>query len=157
MLTASNLLVVAATLGPATAATNFAPEPCAYSVAFPAPAQITEEQGGSVSADLVRDGIRYSAACIGSVGDPTTLFSSATARIAEMAAALGVEHPRISAFAQLGPDCGAVDGSLNAQKGAYKIEARICIGTNATFIAEAIYSSSGNLAVSEFLESVKAR
>ncbi len=141
--------------------TVFAPPSCAYSVTFPAStsvAEATTDQGLVLSADMVRNGVRFASACIGSAGGSTDQArSDAKTRIAEMAKSLGVQGA-ILALDRLGSDCGEVAGALGSANGAYRIDAKICVGAASTFIAEAIYPAAGqDPAIQRFLSSVKTR
>jgi hypothetical protein len=123
----------------------FAPSQCGYAVSFPAsPAvsQSTAVDGGmNVAADLVRGGVRFSAACLAAApGEPSTPLppADAAARMTQMTRALGVQDADVRALPKLGPGCGSVSGTLGDKTQPYRIEARICIVRNATFLAETI-------------------
>lgn len=123
----------------------FAPSQCAYSVAFPWPpalSQSTAADGGTdAAADLVRGGVRFSAACLAvAPGQPVAPLAPADAatRLAQMARALGLQDAAIRPMPKLGTGCAAVEGKLGDNTQPYKIEARICIAASATFIAETI-------------------
>ncbi|HTV30866.1 MAG TPA: hypothetical protein VMF32_24220, partial [Xanthobacteraceae bacterium] len=123
----------------------FAPSQCAYSVSFPAQPSIsqstTSDGGKNVAADLVRNGVRLSAACLAApAGWPTTALApgDVAAHMAQMARALGVQNAQIHSLPKLSAGCGEIEGTLGEKAQPYRIEARICIAANATFIAETI-------------------
>jgi len=144
----------------------FAPSQCTYSVAFPGPptlSQSTAADGGTdVAADLVRSGVRFSAACLAAApGQSSTTPlapADAAARLTQMARALGVQDAAIHPLPKLGPGCAAVEGKLGDNVQPYPIEARICIAANATFIAETIaHAGTTDTDTRKFLNSLTAK
>jgi len=139
------VLVVPAAAPHAAVPPVFAPSQCAYSVAFPsqpALSQSTAVDGGTnVAADLVFGGVRFSAACLAAApSQPRSVLApaEASARLTQMAQALGLQDAVIHALPKLGAGCADVEGKLGDTGQPYRIEARICIAANATFIAETI-------------------
>jgi hypothetical protein len=144
----------------------FAPSQCAYSVAFlgpPALSQSTAADGGTdIAADLVRAGVRYSAACLtaalGQSAATALTPADAAARLAQMARALGVQDAAIHPLPLLGAGCAAVEGKLGDNVQPYRIEARICIAANTTFIAETIaHAGTTDTDTRKFLDSLTAK
>ena len=138
----------------------FAPSQCGYAVSFPgqpAISQSTAVDGGTnAAADLVYGGVRFSAACLAAApGRPAAPLAAAdvAGRLAEMTHALGVQNAQIHPLPKLGPGCGEVDGVLGDKAQPYKIQARICIAANATFIAETI-ARTDDAAARKFLDSL---
>jgi hypothetical protein len=143
----------------------FAPSQCVYSVAFPgqpALSQSTAADGGTdVAADLVRGGVRFSAACLaGMPGHPAAPLApaDAAARLTQMARALGVQDAAIHPLPKLGAGCADVEGKLGDNVQSYRIEARICIAANTTFIAETIaHAGTTDPDIRKFLDSLTTK
>jgi len=143
----------------------FAPSQCAFSVAFPwqpALSQSTAADGGTdMAADLVHGGVRFSAACLaGAPGQhPAPLApADAAAHLAQMARALGVQDAVIHDLPKLGSGCAEVEGKLGDTAQLYRIEARICVAADATFIAETIaHVGIEDPAMRKFLDSLAAK
>jgi len=143
----------------------FAPSQCAYSVSFswqPAISQSTALDGGTnVAADLVRGGMRFSAACLAAApGQPAAPLApaDAAARLTQMTRALGVQDAAIRPLPRLGPGCADIEGRLGDAAQPYRIEARICIAANATFIAETVARAGTDEPASrKFLDSLAAK
>jgi hypothetical protein len=143
----------------------FAPSQCLYSVTFPwqpALSQSTAADGGTdAAADLVRGGVRFSAACLAAAPlQPAAPLApaDAAARLTQMARALGVQEAAIRPLPKLGAGCAAVEGKLGDQAQPYRIEARICIAANATFIAETIArAGTADSDTRKFLDSLTAK
>ena len=153
--------VLALPVPPAAApALVFAPSQCAYAVSFPwqpTVSQSTASDGGTnAAADLVHDGVRFSAACLAAApGQATTPLppADAAARMTQMTRALGVQAATVKPLPKLGAGCGAIEGMLGDKTQPYKIEARICIAANATFIAETI-AHADDATARKFLDSL---
>jgi hypothetical protein len=161
----SAVLMLPAAAPHAAATPVFAPSQCAYSVAFPwqpALSQSTAADGGTdVAADLVHGGVRFSAGCLAAApGQPATPLApaDATVRLTQMARALGVQDAAIHPLPKLGAGCAAVEGKLGDNAQPYRIEARICIAANATFIAETItHAGTTDSDSRKFLDSLTAK
>ena len=143
----------------------FAPSQCTYSVAFPAaPAlsQSTAVDGGTnAAADLVRAGVRFSAACLADAPGQSAAPlapAEASARLTQMTRALGVRDTTIHPLPKLGAGCADVEGKLGDAAQPYRIDARICIAANATFIVEAIaHMDSQDPDIRKFLDSLASK
>ena len=116
-----------------------------------------------MAADIVHDGVRFSAICIETLdaplsSPPVLADHHATTPIERMAEALGVQGAALRPLEQLGPDCKEVEGALAAENGAYRIAAKICLSATSTFIAETVYPSEGQYpVVRTFMDSVRAK
>jgi hypothetical protein len=134
-------------------------------VAFPgqpALSQSTAADGGTdVAADLVRGGVRFSAACLaGTPGQPSAppAPADAASRLKQMTRALGVQDAAIHPLPKLGTGCADVEGKLGDNVQSYRIEARICIAANSTFIAEAIaHAGTTDPDIRKFLDSLTTK
>jgi hypothetical protein len=164
--TLSAMLTPPAAVGHGTPGSAFAPPPCGFRVVFPATPSWTKstaaDGGQDIAADLLYGQARFSAACIGSPpGRPVRPLpaADAQAQMLVMTRALGLQNAAIHPLPALGNDCGAVEGVLDQDKGAYRIAARLCIETGATFIVEVVYRSDLGLddAAKAFLASLEVR
>jgi hypothetical protein len=106
--------------------------------------------------------VRFSAACLAAAPGQSAATplapADAAARLAQMARALGVQDAAIHPLPKLGAGCAAVEGKLGDNSQPYRIEARICIAANATFIAEAIaHAGPTDADTRKFLDSLTAK
>jgi hypothetical protein len=123
----------------------FAPSQCAYAVTFPVAPTVSQstalDGGTNLAAELVRNSVRFSAACIAdAAGQPVKPLSPSEAqtRMTQMARALGVQGASFRPLGNLGTNCTEIDGTLGDGTASYRIVSRICIAAAATFIAETI-------------------
>ena len=147
--------------------TVFAPPSCAYAVSFPLPPDVRKKKDEwghrAWAADLVHDGVRFSAICIETLdaplrAPPVLTGRNATTPIERIARALGVQGAAPRPLGQLGPDCKEVEGALAAENSAYRISAKICLSATSTFIAETVYPSESQYRIVQtFMDSVRAK
>jgi len=165
----ATLVVAVAGLSPPLATPlSFSPPECGYSVVFPSPPNYTRTAGDdgskNVAADLVSGGSRMDALCIRAATDfapgtaPLPDPAASLGKIEEITKALTIRDAEIRPLPVLGPECGEVRGFLDSPQGRYQIAARLCVASNSTFIAEAIYANpQSDPAPGKFLETMQPK
>jgi hypothetical protein len=130
-------------------AARFAPPFCPYAVQFPAvvqPSTSSAPDGSKIAAvETVIGGMRLSAFCAASGQTASTSAAldpkERAGRVLALVNELQIVGATINDVGPVGPDCSEVHGTLLVNGTSYRILSRLCMRSDSTFIAEAIFST----------------